>query len=562
MIIQHMCRNCGNLERFSREQLGQKFRCPLCNTLNTVSAGSLPPRKKSSSRKPSKAKSTPPPKRFIPIAAIVAAPCALIVIVIVCVVLFRPKQQTPVNLANDSDAPDTMQDASDETADAGPNADAPENQNVDGPEDAGAAVNNPDVPNAADPNARDIAAGRNPSPPDGELELFDSIDLNELTDRNRLSVCEMVETDHVDPGGGFRNSKDVVWTNVKTYTNPGAPTDFVVTVLVSSHYQSLTPRSTVINADGSVAARHVPVDVFKGGLRSVYVGNFKSRTTNVKFRSADPERFGQFSSGLPQGTWCFFHKGSRVPRVRGSFLAGKRHGLFQCFNAAGERIWMGEYAHGERLTSTTEVDRVPGLVARHFGLTNPVGQLDFSPSGRLLVVSSDSATLGDTDRAVTLMSTDTWQPLLNLPSNGTNIPQMVFSKDENLLIAFDRRSRSHTVDAGCWKITSDSPAFKWSSYVQPRSHHFSKDGSMLLISGQLSNAAAGERFHLFSIVNTDAGTIFCNGPEWKAGGSAPTNMMFSDDGRLVLAEYGGSSVSVYQTSDGTEVSRLPFSHLV
>lgn len=322
MKLNYNCLGCGRSYQFSADKAGRRFRCRDCNTVAVLELGTLPKRARKSSTKPSKTSSPKASGQLIRIGIPVAALGMLVIMVSVAVVFGVRSQPVSDDAANmlDNNGPQVTDNAGDMDANEAVAQDALQ------PAGAQPAAAQPAV--AVVPRPPDAPV----PPPDGELELLEQINVKQLTDPARLQQATMTETDHVDPGGGFRNKYDVVWTNTKTYTNPNVPDDYVVTIDVQSHYQSRSGGSTIVNAGGSVAGRQIPIAVFKSPTAgSTYLGPFKFRSTFVQFKGSKPEHFGRFGGDLRYGKWSLFHSNSDVQRVSGSYQAGKTAWAFSMF---------------------------------------------------------------------------------------------------------------------------------------------------------------------------------------------------------------------------------------
>lgn len=161
-----------------------------------------------------------------------------------------------------------------------------------------------------------------------------------------------------------------------------------------------------------------------------------------------------------------------------------------------------------------------------------------------------------------LFDAATWKKILFVPSTGGVIPEVAFSPDEQLMVSYSDTSTIGGA-AVCWNMKSRKPVYSWTYFEQPRPQNFSRDGRLLVVSGYLSSETPGKtaQTFLFRVLDAATGQLICNGTEWSAGASAPTNMMFSDDNAFVFLEYGESSVSVCDATDGQEVVRLPYTVL-
>ncbi|WP_296451699.1 WD40 repeat domain-containing protein [Rubinisphaera sp.] len=418
-----------------------------------------------------------------------------------------------------------------------------------------------------------------PGPPTGELELLESFDLAELNTSNRIELVPNSETDNVDENGSPLFGGEFVWTNTKRFHNPEDENDYTLTKSEISRYTSLKGPN-IIDANGRVN-RHVDVSTFKGGAKNVFVGSFLGKTSKIQFSRPFPLYSGKFEDGKRSGTWVLYHDQTEQIRVRGSYQNGRREGVFECYDPAGNRLWKGVYQANELHLATVEpLPKLPDNMKVVRGLINPVSKIVFSPDGTSFAVVCLPATVPgsvtrsnrkgqkewlDSNTAVSIFDSSSGDKRFSIKWSIPELPQVYFSPDSQAVVVGSEYVIGSTSGTGTiWNVADGKLLQGWFPSLKADLGQFSEDGSRFTFSARSTFDPVIPRSEWGAatyVIETATGTLLkeFDPDEYKGqkGNRLPAWALSLDGSHIALGgspptgqQRGLTSVSIYVVETG------------
>ena len=358
-------------------------------------------------------------------------------------------------------------------------------------------------------------------PPEGVLETLEAMTAESLSERMREMEKEELEERATNRGGemvlskgsNFRDESTglVIQESVtRTITEDGEQTRG------SWRFEQATPK---------------------------YVGQF------VSGNFVDPRVSGQGARGdtgakQRQGMWALRYEDG-TPRARGTYQAGRRHGVFTFWGPDGSRLWGGLYTDGELVRgSLLDEDDDPlsgqAVILQHEA---PVTAVSFSRDGTRLAT-------GDIQGHVRIWSSETWEELTRTQVDSA-VSGLAFSPADGLLaVAQNSFSNGRQGQMSFWRM-SDALAESGSERSLPiTGMFFAQNGKTLVTRVGISYP---------SLLAWDVETrSLSKAPPMQGGSYAFSTdrkqIAVQNSNRIVLLD--GEDLRVLSTSDPIDISSL------